>query len=357
MPEPIGIFTSQTAKDKEGNPVSCFGCNDELLLAALYQASAEVTGPGLTNSYPDDGSVVHKVGEIQILPVDDEQRYVLKDSEPVGKPEVNRKPSGTAGTWDVQSIVFSKEKFTMEQASTWLNDHGRFGNYGVDETDTSYRFRQYEPEHFDEYRTGALAEGINAVYGRIASSGGGVEDDAKEKALALIEASITEHKNLQDLNDAILKNGVTLLPGSAHVYKSTVEEQEERYILSLVLEPNNGSDAPLNPDTQSDVYSIDSIRKTAHGWMEKGGSVDLMHDWRGLGKEVVRVLESYVAPCDMVIGEGDAITKIFKGTWMLALRIVDDELWSAVKAGKIGAYSIGGAANRKPFKAPEGVAT
>jgi hypothetical protein len=116
----------------------------------------------------------------------------------------------------------------------------------------------------------------------------------------------------------------------------------------MVLEPNDGKDgAPFKPDTQKDVYSSDDIRKACHVWMEYYGAIDLMHSWKALGKQDVRVLECYIAPCNFQNGEDNVV----KGSWMLAVRIANDELWKAVKEGKLGAFSIGGTANRVPLEA------
>jgi len=68
---------------------------------------------------------------------------------------------------------------------------------------------------------------------------------------------------------------------------------------------------------------------------------------RAAGKEKVRPAESYLAPCDFTLGDGDNSYDIIKGTWLLGTRIVDDELWKQVKAGELGAYSIGGTAIRE----------
>jgi hypothetical protein len=39
---------------------------------------------------------------------------------------------------------------------------------------------------------------------------------------------------------------------------------------------------------------------------------------------------------------------VIKGSWLLGIRVVDDALWAACKAGKLGAYSVGGDAVRTP---------
>jgi hypothetical protein len=42
--------------------------------------------------------------------------------------------------------------------------------------------------------------------------------------------------------------------------------------------------------------------------------------------------------------------KVKRGTWLLAVRVLDDELWGQVKDGSLSGLSIGGAASRAPEK-------
>ena len=60
------------------------------------------------------------------------------------------------------------------------------------------------------------------------------------------------------------------------------------------------------------------------------------------------MLESYLAPTDFTIGE----LAVRKGTWLLAVRVLSDELWERVKSGDLTGFSIGGSARRVPEPAP-----
>ncbi len=112
-----------------------------------------------------------------------------------------------------------------------------------------------------------------------------------------------------------------------------LKTSEERYVLGIVLEPET-------VDAQKDIYSAAEVREAAHRFMEEYRNVGLMH--RELVNDRVKILESYVAPATFEIDD----TKLKKGTWLLALRVLDDELWRQVKAGEIGGLSIGGSALR-----------
>jgi hypothetical protein len=116
---------------------------------------------------------------------------------------------------------------------------------------------------------------------------------------------------------------------------------DSRYVLGVVLEPNDGKDAPLNPDTQGDVYSAADIAKAAHAWLSEFQNTGVMHKELA-GRRIVPV-ESYIAPADFEIGE----QKILKGTWMLGAVVQDDALWAQVKSGAMTGWSMGGMASRE----------
>lgn len=110
---------------------------------------------------------------------------------------------------------------------------------------------------------------------------------------------------------------------------------ELRYTLGIVLEPEV-------VDAQGDVYSADEIRKSAWEYMANFRNVGLMH--KGLVNGKVRLVESFIAPCDMTL---DGST-IHKGAWMMGLHVVDDEIWAKIKSGGLTGLSIGGFARRQP---------
>ncbi|MEW6322215.1 MAG: XkdF-like putative serine protease domain-containing protein [Acidobacteriota bacterium] len=118
-----------------------------------------------------------------------------------------------------------------------------------------------------------------------------------------------------------------------------VDPNDERFVLGIVLEPEV-------VDAQGDIYSAEEIRAAAHRFMEDFGGLGLMHRLRVNGQ--VKVLESYLAPTDFTIGE----LAVRKGTWLLAVRVLSDELWERVKSGDLTGFSIGGSARRVPEAVP-----
>ncbi len=110
---------------------------------------------------------------------------------------------------------------------------------------------------------------------------------------------------------------------------------EQRLVVGVVMEPVS------TPDTQGDVIAADEIRRTAAKWKADFGTIGLQHQDDVTDK--VQVVESWITPVDVVIGGQTAVA----GSWLLALKVLDDDIWAAVKAGEITGFSIGGTASRR----------
>ena len=80
--------------------------------------------------------------------------------------------------------------------------------------------------------------------------------------------------------------------------------------------------------------------------METYRNIGLQH--RRYINESVRILESFIAPVDYKTDSGDMVKK---GSWLMGVRILDDEIWAAVKSGKITGFSFGGRGYREPITA------
>jgi hypothetical protein len=111
---------------------------------------------------------------------------------------------------------------------------------------------------------------------------------------------------------------------------------EERFVYGIVLEPET-------LDAQSDIYGAEEVRKAAHLYMEEFGHIKLMHDGAFIDTKV-KILESFIAPVAFQV-DGQHVKK---GSWVLAVRVLDDQLWEAVKSGALTGFSIGGTAIKTP---------
>lgn len=133
--------------------------------------------------------------------------------------------------------------------------------------------------------------------------------------------------------------------GTLRLITKAADDSEERFVLGIVLEPLTEAD----PDAQGDIYDAATIKRAAHLYMERYQNVGLQHK-QDVSSKVI-LLESYIAPANMTLGT----TTIKAGTWLMAVRVEDDDLWSQVKSGAITGFSIGGWATRTAVE-DEGVA-
>lgn len=64
----------------------------------------------------------------------------------------------------IQTLILKKTGFNQASAKSWVKSHG-FKNTKTDETDTSFRFRQFEPSacKATSFRTISLRPGVSAV--------------------------------------------------------------------------------------------------------------------------------------------------------------------------------------------------
>ncbi len=74
------------------------------------------------------------------------------------------------GRWktpsDVQTLLFSRNKFSPSKAKQWAQSRGfRYGNEWIDITDDYVRIRQADPSEFRTFRTIEFTPDIKAVIG------------------------------------------------------------------------------------------------------------------------------------------------------------------------------------------------
>ena len=93
---------------------------------------------------------------------------------------------------------------------------------------------------------------------------------------------------------------------------------------------------PLAEDAHGNFMTEPEIRKAAYWFAKNGDKVDIQHSFEKA--EGLSVVENYVAPCDMTIGE----TPVVKGTWIITVECANDEVWQAVQKGELTGFSMGG---------------
>ena len=116
-------------------------------------------------------------------------------------------------------------------------------------------------------------------------------------------------------------------------------DEEERTVTGVVLEPEI-------LDAQDQIYSAEVIKDTAHNFnagINERSRIGLMHE--ELNHPFI-ILESYIAPVDFNISK----KAVKKGSWVMTVKIIDDQIWMAVKEKELTGFSIHGIATIVPEK-------
>lgn len=101
-------------------------------------------------------------------------------------------------------------------------------------------------------------------------------------------------------------------------------DEWDRVVMAEVL-------IPEVPNVFGDYWTEREIMEAAYMFMKKGYIIDVEHqreDVSGLG---VYVVESFIAR------EGDPL--FIKGSWVVGMRIEDDEMWNQVLSGELNGFS------------------
>ena len=189
------------------------------------------------------------------------------------------------------------------------------------------RFKQFANQIYDETKSKRI------VHKRIVlaelSFGINVTIDLGDDLDLLLPASFKDKEN------------VTVIEASANIDKVIVrkwfvpihkQDDEERTVFGIVLEPNV-------VDLQGDTYDEETVKNTAHFFMENFQNIGKQH--KEIINDEVKILETFIAPTDMVIETEMGPVEITKNTWLMKVRIISDSLWAAVKNGEFTGFSIG----------------
>lgn len=88
-------------------------------------------------------------------------------------------------------------------------------------------------------------------------------------------------------------------------------------------------------DLQEEIYSAETVIDASHKFMMQSQTVGLMHKTKCPDTVIV---ESWTLDSDTKVGN----ETLKAGTWMMAVKVLSDEIWSKVLAGEITGFSIGG---------------
>ena len=108
-------------------------------------------------------------------------------------------------------------------------------------------------------------------------------------------------------------------------------DDEKRLVGGIVYEPDV-------VDSQGDSASAEEIEKGCHRYMASKPAIHLMH--KEDAGERVSIVECYITRQQMQFG-----TEVIKaGSWMIVVKVHDDEIWNDVKKGALTGFSMGGRA-------------
>jgi len=114
---------------------------------------------------------------------------------------------------------------------------------------------------------------------------------------------------------------------------------DEHFVLGEVL-------VPEEEDAHGEIYDAPETRKCCHYWMEHGqGRFAFKHstqDGQLLFGNEITLLENYIMPADATLTAMDGSKrKVKAGTWMVAARVNDEDIWQKMKNGEIRSWSVG----------------
>lgn len=104
---------------------------------------------------------------------------------------------------------------------------------------------------------------------------------------------------------------------------------------------------PNEPDTDGDILSAEKISEVAHGWLADYSNIDLQHSLNNVN---ARPVESYITQADTEVTIKGVKSVLPAGTWVMAVRIDDREVWKRVASGQLSGYSIMGVRRNAAMK-------
>lgn len=120
---------------------------------------------------------------------------------------------------------------------------------------------------------------------------------------------------------------------AADVASIAKADDELRYVLGVVLEPDG-------VDAQGDTIDAETIRKACWVYMMEFQNRGLQH--KQLVNQAVKLVECWITKREETYGS----RTLKAGTWLAGYYIPDDDIWEAVKTGKLAGLSIGGVSTK-----------
>ena len=106
-------------------------------------------------------------------------------------------------------------------------------------------------------------------------------------------------------------------------------EEEKRLCCGLVIEPEV-------EDTYGDIISAEEIEKAMIRFMERNPQIRVEHDPDYAPK--VAIIENWIEREGRLIGE----QFVKAGSWLMTVKVFDDDVWDMIKSGKLNGFSFRG---------------
>lgn len=102
------------------------------------------------------------------------------------------------------------------------------------------------------------------------------------------------------------------------------DDEYERVVMCELLSPDV-------PNCYGDIYTREAIKDFVYAYAEHGFGLDIDHDLIDVNGEKLLLVESFIArPGDPDFAEG---------SWVIAMKVLDDETWQMVLDGKLNGFS------------------
>lgn len=200
-----------------------------------------------------------------------------------------------------------------------------------------HAYRINNPDKYDKLRreNDKLGAGIDVIFGVLPNGKTEVQAIRFDKSKFTSEQAKTWLKDHDysggNFEEASIKNEYDIEEKKSIEVSVLKANDEKKLIYGIALKPDV-------PDAHDDIISNEEIQKSAHDYLMFRRNTGIQHE----EEAQALICESYITPLDMTIDN----KTIKKGTWIICMKIFDNDLWLKVKQGDYKAFSVGGYARK-----------
>ena len=151
----------------------------------------------------------------------------------------------------------------------------------------------------------------------------------------MVELSWDEFKEWIDFGDSsapIVDQMLRDFNSRVQLMKTSEDADGSVYLYGACMVPDVVDQSPFR-----DVYDEDEVRRVARAYLVKSRAAGYKHK-AIFDTDDVQLTQSFIAPCDMQIGEN----KIPVNSWVVEFKLIHPEAIRMAKSGELAAFSIGG---------------